>query len=165
MIPARPSERTGFEPRYRPCVGIVLANPEGLVFAGRRADRPEAAWQMPQGGIDEGEDAATAALREIEEETGLAPPLARIERVAEGATFYDVPPDLLPAHWGGRYRGQAITWALLRFLGRDADVAVATAHPEFSDWRWAPLPELVEGIVAWKRTAYARAVEEFGERP
>jgi putative (di)nucleoside polyphosphate hydrolase len=150
---------------YRPCVGILLADGAGRVLAGRRRDQADAAWQLPQGGIDPGETTETAALRELEEETGLPSARVRLERVAQGATAYDVPPDLVPPHWAGRWRGQSLTWVLLRFLGTDADVAVATAHPEFSDWRWARLPDLAEEVVAWKRAAYARAIEEFGAAP
>ena len=162
MIAPAPSRTEG--PAYRPCAGIVLARADGLVFAGRRIGADDA-WQLPQGGIDAGEDAARAALRELGEETGIAAALVRVERVASGPGAYEVPPGLAPAHWAGRYRGQSITWVLMRFLGTDPDVRVATAHPEFSDWRWMALPDLAEGIVAWKRSAYARAIEEFGGRP
>ncbi len=164
MIAPRAPEREA-ELAYRPCAGIVLARADGLVFAGRRIDRPEATWQMPQGGIDAGETVEAAALRELQEETGVLPSMVRVERTASGSSTYEVPPDRAPAHWKGRWRGQAVTWVLLRFLGTDADVHVATSHAEFSDWRWAPLPEIAEGIVVWKRSVYARAIEEFGKTP
>lgn len=149
---------------YRPCVGIMLANPAGQVFVGRRRDRYREAWQMPQGGIEPGEDAATAALRELGEEVGLPPALVRIEAMTAAPLAYDLPPEAVPGFWGGRFRGQAQTWVLMRFLGQDADIDIATPEPEFSVWRWSPVAELVAQVVDFKRGVYAQVVAELGPR-
>ncbi|WP_207477891.1 RNA pyrophosphohydrolase [Arenibaculum pallidiluteum] len=146
---------------YRPCVGIMLANDEGLVFVGRRKDTPEA-WQMPQGGIDPGETPGQAALRELEEEIGTA--RAEILAETQGWLRYDLPPDLLGKVWGGRWRGQEQKWVLCRFTGRDADVNLATAHPEFDAWRWVRPEETVELIVPFKRDIYRAVVAELAPR-
>ncbi|MFX0542927.1 RNA pyrophosphohydrolase [Roseovarius sp. S4756] len=148
---------------YRPCVGVMLANARGEVFVGQRIDNDAPAWQMPQGGIDPGEDARVAALRELVEETGVTPDLVRIE--AETATMvrYDLPHDLVPHIWKGRYRGQEQKWFLMRFHGRDDQIDIATDHPEFSEWRWLPAADLAGHIVPFKRAAYAAVLDEFGD--
>ena len=121
---------------YRRNVGVVLVNDRGLVFAGQRIDSEADAWQMPQGGIDDGETPGAAALRELEEETGVTPELVRIEDETPGWLRYDLPPDLLGKVWKGRYRGQEQKWFLMRYLGHDEQIAIDTAHPEFSAWSW-----------------------------
>ncbi len=146
---------------YRRNVGIVLANPQGLVFAGQRLDNPGDAWQMPQGGIDEGEAPEAAALRELEEETGVRPDLVRIEARSSDWLTYDLPPDLVPRIWKGRYRGQQQMWYLMRFLGDDGAIDIRTSHPEFSAWRWMAPDALIERIVPFKRDVYRAVFAEF----
>ena len=146
---------------YRRNVGVMMLNADGAVFVGQRADRYKDAWQMPQGGIDEGEDPRTAALRELEEETGVLPSLVEIIAESEGWLPYDLPHDVVPSFWGGRYRVQEQKWYLMRFLGSDDQVRIDTEHPEFSAWCWQPVEHLVEKIVPFKREVYARVVEEF----
>jgi putative (di)nucleoside polyphosphate hydrolase len=139
---------------YRPAAGIMLVNAEGKVFVGQRLDSTLEAWQMPQGGTDPGEDAEQAALRELEEETGIPRRLVEIVARAPEDLDYDLPPELIGKLWKGRYRGQRQTWFLMRFLGTDADVAIDTAHPEFRAWKWAEPSELPDMIVPFKRTLY-----------
>jgi putative (di)nucleoside polyphosphate hydrolase len=146
---------------YRPAVGILLVNHEGLVFVGRRIDMPAglAAWQMPQGGIDPGETPRQAALRELKEEVGTD----RAEFVAESEVWrhYDVPSEIAGGLWGGRYRGQRQKWFAMRFTGSDADIDVATEHPEFDAWQWAESARLPEMIVPFKRELYLAVLDEF----
>ena len=148
---------------YRPCVGVMLANQNGHVFVGQRIDNDTAAWQMPQGGVDPGEDPRDAALRELWEETGVAADLVTVEAETDGWLPYDLPHDLVPQIWKGRYRGQEQKWFLLRFRGADGDVNIATEHPEFSEWRWLAPDQLVDNIVPFKRAVYERVLDQFGD--
>jgi putative (di)nucleoside polyphosphate hydrolase len=149
---------------YRPCVGVMLVNAEGEVFVGQRRDRDQDAWQMPQGGVDKGEGAPDAALRELEEETGIPRDLVRIEAETSRWLPYDLPHELVPNIWKGRYRGQEQKWFLMRFLGQDDQVNIQTAEPEFSEWRWMPADQLVAKIVPFKRAVYTAVLEEFEEK-
>ncbi|GLT02755.1 RNA pyrophosphohydrolase [Sphingobium jiangsuense] len=146
---------------YRPCVGMMLVNMDGKVFVGQRLDSEVEAWQMPQGGIDPGEEPRDTALRELGEETGIAPDLVNIIARAREELFYDLPDELVGKIWGGKYRGQRQTWFLMRFLGTDADVNIRTAHQEFRDWRWVVPEELPELIVPFKKKLYRDLVQEF----
>ena len=144
---------------YRLNVGAVLFGPDGRVFVAQRKDHPEA-WQLPQGGIDAGEDAAVAVLRELEEEIGTG----KAEIIGEHADWlaYDLPPHLLGVAWGGKYRGQRQKWYALRFTGVDADIKLdADPHPEFTAWRWADLAELPSLAVEFKRPIYEALARDF----
>ena len=149
---------------YRPCVGVVLMNRDGRVFAGQRLDNPEDAWQMPQGGIDADEDPRAAALRELTEETGV--PASAVQVLAETPDWirYDLPHELVPRLWKGRFRGQAQRWFLMRFLGDDALIDIATPDPEFRAWAWMAPEELITRIVPFKRATYAAVFEAFRDR-
>lgn len=146
---------------YRPCAGVMLVNSEGRVFVGQRKDRYSDAWQMPQGGIDKGEDAQTAALRELQEETGVSPTLVTIIAQSKEEHFYDLPPELKGKIWGGKYRGQRQSWFLMRFNGQDSDVNIETEHQEFSAWRWSALDDVEKLIVPFKRELYHNVIAEF----
>ena len=146
---------------YRPCVGMMLVNMEGKVFVGQRLDSVVEAWQMPQGGIDPGEEPRDTALRELGEETGIAADLVNIIATSRDELFYDLPDELIGKIWGGKYRGQRQTWFLMRFLGTDTDVNIQTAHQEFRDWRWVTPEELPELIVPFKKKLYRDLVQEF----
>ena len=148
---------------YRPCVGIMLVNHAGRVFVGKRIDNRESeAWQMPQGGIDDGEELHLAALRELEEETGIAPHLVTIIAEPREELLYDLPDFLMGRMWGGRYRGQRQKWLLMRFNGQDADIRLdAHEHAEFEAWQWVEPDQLPELIVPFKKRVYRQVVEEF----
>lgn len=149
---------------YRPNVGVMLVNGAGHVFVGQRKDWDEPAWQMPQGGIDKGEDPEAAALRELEEETGVTPDLVEVVGRTGDWVYYDLPPELLGKIWKGKYRGQKQVWYLMRFLGTDDQIDIDTKHPEFSTWAWLDPAHLVESIVPFKRAVYEQVVAELAPR-
>jgi len=144
---------------YRPCVGICLVNDDGLIFAGKRIDNRAEAWQMPQGGIDEGEDAITACFREMAEEIGTN----KAELLAEYPDWldYDIPEPLANKLWEGTYRGQSQKWMLLRYKGTDADINIATDIPEFEQWQWMSPDKLVELAVPFKKDVYRALMTQF----
>jgi putative (di)nucleoside polyphosphate hydrolase len=146
---------------YRRGAGIMLLNREGKIFVAARIDNPADAWQMPQGGLDEGEEPWQGALRELEEEAGIAP--EAVERMAHCAEplRYDLPLELAGRIWGGKWKGQVQHWFLARFTGRDEDVKLQTEHPEFRAWKWAEPERLPELIVPFKRELYRRLLREF----
>jgi len=155
---------------YRPCAGLTVFNAEGRVFVGRRAGGPEHVdlthvWQMPQGGIDEGEEPFSAALRELYEETNIR----SVEKLGEipDWIYYDIPRDIIGEAWGGKYRGQKQKWYALRFTGEEREINILTPgeghKPEFMDWRWVKMNALPDLVVPFKRQTYARVVEEFAK--
>jgi putative (di)nucleoside polyphosphate hydrolase len=146
---------------YRPCVGVMLLNREGKVFVGQRLDNTLEAWQMPQGGIDPGEEPEATAIRELGEETGIAPEYLQIVRAAPSELTYDLPDDLVGKVWGGKYRGQRQIWFVARFTGEDHHINIRTPHPEFRAWKWADADELPHMIVPFKRALYEQIVEIF----
>jgi putative (di)nucleoside polyphosphate hydrolase len=139
----------------------MLLNRNGQVFVGQRIDATVEAWQMPQGGIDEGEDAETAAIRELGEETGVQPDKVELIAVAPNELFYDLPPDLIGKVWKGKWRGQRQRWFLYGFLGEDGDVDIATKHQEFRAWRWVDPAELPDIIVPFKKALYEDVLAAF----
>lgn len=156
---AQPVE-AGRDLPYRQGVGIMLLDGRGRVFVAQRIDMPSAAWQMPQGGIDKGESPLEAAWRELAEETGTD----KAEVIGESSDWYsyDLPVDLVPKLWHGRFRGQTQKWFVFRFLGRDEDINIATEKPEFSAWKWADPAELPELIVPFKRALYSQLIQDLG---
>ncbi|HEY1386884.1 MAG TPA: RNA pyrophosphohydrolase [Dongiaceae bacterium] len=144
---------------YRPGVGIMLINQKGQVFIAQRIDNPGPAWQMPQGGIDKREEPLQAAWREMREEVGTD----RARFIGESRDWftYDLPAELVPQLWKGKFRGQRQKWFAFRFLGTDRDINIATERPEFSSWRWADLEDLPGLIVPFKRRLYEELIAEF----
>ena len=146
---------------YRPCVGVVLTSAQGLIFAGQRADMDTPAWQMPQGGVDKGETPRDAAYRELREETGVQTDDAQF--VAETADWltYDLPLDVIPKRWGGRFRGQAQKWVHLRLMAPDTVIDLTYEDEEFSAWAWMRAEEILTAIVPFKRDIYQAALSEL----
>lgn len=138
---------------------MMVINREGKVFVGQRLDTTMEAWQMPQGGIDEGENAKRAALRELKEEIGTD----KVEIIArtQGWLLYDLPDELVGKVWGGKFRGQKQKWFLMRFLGKDEDINLETHHPEFSSWKWSAIEDVPKMVVPFKRALYLSVFEEF----
>ena len=153
---------------YRPCVGMMVLNARGLVFIGRRTEGPEHVdlthvWQMPQGGIDKGEDPWPAALRELQEETSITS-VKKLGEIPEWLD-YDLPPKVAKQAWKGRYRGQTQKWYALRFTGDDGEINIhepAGGHePELIEWRWEPMRNLPDLVIPFKRAVYQRVVDAF----
>lgn len=147
---------------YRKGVGMMLLNSRGRVFVAKRIDMTSEAWQMPQGGIDKGEEPRATALRELKEEIGTDK--ASIIAESDGWLRYDLPEHLIPKIWGGKYRGQEQKWFLMRFEGSDADINIETDHPEFSEWKWVEMQTLPDVIVPFKRELYEQIVAEFKDK-
>jgi putative (di)nucleoside polyphosphate hydrolase len=148
---------------YRPAAGVMLLNQENKVFVAQRLDSTLEAWQMPQGGLDQGEDAQAGALRELEEETGIKPEHVEIIARCPVELTYDLPDDLVGKMWKGQWRGQRQAWFLCRFTGRDEDVNIETTYPEFRVWKWADPKELPAMIVPFKKTLYENVLKAFEE--
>ncbi len=146
---------------YRPAAAVMLLNATNRVFVAQRIDSQTEAWQMPQGGLDPGEEPEAGALRELEEETGIGPHLVEVVAAASRLLLYDLPPDLQARVWNGRYRGQSQHWFLARFLGDDSQINLATEHPEFNAYQWVDPWTLPDLIVPFKRTLYEHVLEEF----
>ncbi len=144
---------------YRPCVGVMLFNRDGLVFVGRRIDQTVEGWQMPQGGIDEGETPVEAAARELREEIGTDK--AEVLREYPDWLAYDLPLHLLGVALHGRYRGQRQKWVAMRFTGEDRDINIATESPEFAQWKWLAIEALPRLIVPFKRDTYEKVIAAF----
>ncbi len=148
---------------YRPCVGVMLLNDDGLVFVGNRVDQTMEAWQMPQGGIDKGETPRQAVMRELKEETGTDK--AEIIREHDKWLNYELPDELIGVVWKGKYRGQTQKWFALRFLGdkEDIDLSGHGHDQEFSNWKWARMEDLPKLVVPFKRTLYKKIVKAFAD--
>ena len=148
---------------YRRGVGVILLNRDGKVFVGARIDNTDEAWQMPQGGIDKDEKPWKTALRELEEETGIAPRLVERISATPERLKYDLPKEIRGRLWGGKWKGQDQDWFLCRFLGSDSDVNIQTNHPEFREWKWIEPADLPDLIVPFKRELYRQLLREFAQ--
>lgn len=157
--PPRNKHQSNYDDAYRSGVGIVLFNKGGLILVAERIHNPES-WQMPQGGIDDGEEPETAVFREMEEEIGTRN--AKIIEVMSEWIYYDFPAHAAQKLWGGKYLGQRQKWIALRFLGEDHEIRLdAHNEPEFSRWRWIPVHKLLDYVVQFKRSVYEQVIKEF----
>ena len=146
---------------YRPCVGLMVINEKKNIFTGQRLDFTSTAWQMPQGGIDEGEEDLNAAFRELREETSITQRNVELLAVSKNWFSYDLPIELIPKLWNGLYRGQKQKWFLMKFVGDDSAINLNTEIPEFSCWRWSTKDQLIESIVPFKKELYKSVIKEF----
>ena len=151
------------EKNYRPCVGIVLIN-NGSIFAGQRLDYKSDAWQMPQGGIEENESPIRAAIRELKEETGIKKKHINIILESKNWINYDLPKELIPKLWNGKFVGQSQKWFAMEFLGSDSDVNINTKNPEFSKWQWMTKNKLLDSIVPFKKKVYENILSQFSAK-
>ena len=140
-------------------VGIVLLNKENKIFVAKRIDNPKNFWQMPQGGIDKGEDFYTAALRELKEETSITS--IKLIKEIEGNFTYILPDNLIGIIWKGKFRGQKQKWFIMRFTGDKSEINIKTKHPEFLDWKWIDLENLTEIAVPFKLEVYKKLTSEI----
>ncbi len=146
---------------YRSGVGIMIINHKKEIFVGKRIDNHSDAWQMPQGGIDAGEDEELAMFRELKEETGIAKDKVKIIAKSQGYYYYNLPYKLQKKFWGGKFLGQRQKWYLLEFIGLDEDINIKTLDPEFSHWKWVAKEDIIKTIVDFKRQMYDAVIVEF----
>lgn len=148
---------------YRNGIGIILINSNKKIFVGKRIDNQSDAWQMPQGGIDVGEDEDLAMYRELLEETGIKSENVKLIKKSNRYFYYNLPYKLQKKFWGGKYLGQKQRWYLVRFVGTDQDVNISSHEPEFSEWKWVNSDDLLNLIVSFKRKLYQELITEFSE--
>jgi putative (di)nucleoside polyphosphate hydrolase len=148
---------------YRSGIGIMLINHQKKIFVGKRIDNHSDAWQMPQGGIDVGEDEDLALFRELKEETGINEGDVKVLQKSSGHYYYNLPYNLQKKFWGGKYLGQKQRWYLAEFIGDENAINIKTEDPEFSDWKWIVKEEIINAIVAFKRPLYLGVIEEFSK--
>lgn len=157
----KPQEKPDY--LYRSGVGIMLLNDKKEIFVGKRIDNNSDAWQMPQGGIDAGEDEDLALFRELQEETGIVDTKIAVLSKSQNYFYYNLPYKLQKKFWGGKYLGQKQRWYAAKFIGDESDINIKTQHPEFSDWKWISKDEILDVIVKFKRDLYLDVLKEFSK--